>query len=516
MISLQHVTKVYRNGTTALEDVTVEVEKGEFVFIVGQSGSGKSTFIRLLLKEEEATKGEIYVAGKNLAKLTTWKVPHLRRNIGTVFQDFKLLQDKTVFENVAFALEVIGKPKHVIDQRVPEILELVGLGDKLNNFPDELSGGEQQRVSIARVREPAARAARRRADREPRPVDVGGDHAPARQGQPDRDHGVHGHARPGDRGRDAPARDRARQGQGHPRPGARGVQLVPRFEYLFRETTSGLRRNGLVAFAAISTTFIALFLFGLSLLISRQVSLMIEATTGNVEVAVYLTDPVNPDTVSSLSQTLTELPVVANVDYETKQEACERFQVLFAEQEALVDNVDCEALPASLRVKMEDPEQYSQVAAVLEGQPGIDQIVDQSAFLDRLFAVTRVFRVGVLLVAFVMLVSASILIANTVRMGLFARRKEIGIMKLVGATNWRIRLPFLVEGLFESLIGAIAAILFLFAIKVAFIEPLNESVQFIPWIVNKDLIAIIPILLVAGALVALVAGLVGMRRFLDV
>ena len=102
------------------------------------------------------------------------------------------------------------------------------------------------------------------------------------------------------------------------------------------------------------------------------------------------------------------------------------------------------------------------------------------------------------------------------RMGLFARRKEIGIMKLVGATNWRIRLPFLVEGLFESLIGAIAAILFLFAIKVAFIEPLNESVQFIPWIVNKDLIAIIPILLVAGAIVALLAGLVGMRRFLDV
>jgi cell division transport system ATP-binding protein len=151
MISLQRVTKVYRNGTTALEDVTVEVEKGEFVFIVGQSGSGKSTFIRLLLKEEEASKGEIYVAGKNLAKLTTWKVPHLRRNIGTVFQDFKLLQDKTVFENVAFALEVIGKPKHVIDQRVPEILELVGLGDKLNNFPDELSGGEQQRVSIARA-----------------------------------------------------------------------------------------------------------------------------------------------------------------------------------------------------------------------------------------------------------------------------------------------------------------------------------------------------------------------------
>jgi len=152
MISLQHVTKTYKkNEVTALDDVDVDVEKGEFVFIVGPSGSGKSTFIRLLLKEEEPTKGAVFVAGKNLEKISAWKVPYLRRNIGTVFQDFKLLSDKTVFENVAFALEVIGKPKTIIDQRVPEILEYVGLGDKLGNYPDELSGGEQQRVSIARA-----------------------------------------------------------------------------------------------------------------------------------------------------------------------------------------------------------------------------------------------------------------------------------------------------------------------------------------------------------------------------
>jgi cell division transport system ATP-binding protein len=151
MISLQHVTKTYRNDVTALEDVSVEIDKGEFVFVVGPSGSGKSTMIRLLLKQEEASHGQVFVAGKNLARITSFKVPHLRRNIGTVFQDYKLLQDKTAFENVAFALEVIGKPKHVIDQRVPEILDYVGLGDKLNAFPDELSGGEQQRVSIARA-----------------------------------------------------------------------------------------------------------------------------------------------------------------------------------------------------------------------------------------------------------------------------------------------------------------------------------------------------------------------------
>jgi cell division transport system ATP-binding protein len=151
MIRLDNVTKVYKETLKALEGISLEIGKGEFVFIVGPSGSGKSTLIRLLLKEEEPTRGEIYVAGKNIGRLSPWKVPYLRRNLGTVFQDFKLLPDKTVFENVAFALEVIGKPKHMIASRVPEALELVGLKSKLENFPDELSGGEQQRVSIARA-----------------------------------------------------------------------------------------------------------------------------------------------------------------------------------------------------------------------------------------------------------------------------------------------------------------------------------------------------------------------------
>src|SRR6266536_1239686 len=151
MIRLDNVTKVYKETLKALEGISIEIGKGEFVFVVGPSGSGKSTLIRLLLKEEEPTGGDIYVAGKHIGKLSPWKVPYLRRNLGTVFQDFKLLPDKNVFDNVAFALQVIGKPRHVIEQRVPEILELVGLGDKMSNYPDELSGGEQQRVSIARA-----------------------------------------------------------------------------------------------------------------------------------------------------------------------------------------------------------------------------------------------------------------------------------------------------------------------------------------------------------------------------
>jgi cell division transport system permease protein len=291
---------------------------------------------------------------------------------------------------------------------------------------------------------------------------------------------------------------------------------MARLEYFFRETTSGLRRNGLVAFAAVSTTFIALLLFGLSLLISRQVDLMIEQTTGDIEVVVYLTDPVNLDNVGSLTDRLTELPVVAEVNYETKEEACDRFKTLFRDQVSLVNTVNCDALPASLRVNLADPEQFDQISAVLQGQPGIDRIVDQRDFLTRLFAVVRAFRLGVLIMSVVMLVSAAFLIANTVRMGLFARRKEIGIMKLVGATNWRIRIPFLVEGVFESLIGAVIAILFLFALKVAFINPLYGTIQFIPWITNTDVLSVIPWLLVAGVFVAILASLAGMRRFLDV
>jgi len=151
MIKLEHVTKRYKGTVTALRDIDLDIAKGEFVFLVGSSGSGKSTFIKLLLKDENPDTGEIYVAGKRLNRLSPWRVPALRRELGCVFQDFKLLETKTVGENVAFALEVIGKPRAAVQRTVPEVLDLVGLGHKQHSYPHELSGGEQQRVSIARA-----------------------------------------------------------------------------------------------------------------------------------------------------------------------------------------------------------------------------------------------------------------------------------------------------------------------------------------------------------------------------
>ncbi len=151
LIRFKRVSKVYQGNIYALEDVTLDIEKKEFVFIVGVSGAGKSTFIKLLLKEEEPTSGQVYVADTNLSEIKKWKIPYLRRRVGCVFQDFKLLPQKTVYENVGYALEVTGRPRRTVEAYVPEVLRLVGLSHKLDSYPDELSGGEQQRVSIARA-----------------------------------------------------------------------------------------------------------------------------------------------------------------------------------------------------------------------------------------------------------------------------------------------------------------------------------------------------------------------------
>ena len=152
MIHLKNVTKIYeKNGVTALDDITIDIAPGEFVFIVGTSGSGKSTLMKLLMHEEIPTAGEILVDGRDVVRLTRKEVPYLRRGLGVIFQDFRLLEDKTVYENIAFAMQVIETPRKIIKRSVDAVLDIVGLREKSKSFPDQLSGGEQQRVAIARA-----------------------------------------------------------------------------------------------------------------------------------------------------------------------------------------------------------------------------------------------------------------------------------------------------------------------------------------------------------------------------
>jgi cell division transport system permease protein len=292
--------------------------------------------------------------------------------------------------------------------------------------------------------------------------------------------------------------------------------MARRFDYFFRETATGIKRNGLATFAAISTAFIALLLLGLALLVRREVDLIVAATGGKVEVSVYLSDTVSPTQQQALLQKIQAMPQVSGVEYVSKEQALAIFQRLFKDQQDLVSTASAEALPASFKVSLTDPELYKTVAAQLQGEPGIDRIVDQHELVDKVFKVTSLLRNGVLIVGILMLISSAFLIANTVRLGLFARRKEIGIMKLVGATNWFIRIPFIIEGIVQGLIGAVLAIFVLMILKQVYINPEYGLIQFLPWVQTSDVIVIVPILLAVGVLVAVIASLIGMRRFLDV
>jgi cell division transport system permease protein len=292
--------------------------------------------------------------------------------------------------------------------------------------------------------------------------------------------------------------------------------MALRHRYSFTETAQGLRRNGLVAFAAVSTAFIALFLVGGALLVQREVDHLIDFSTQNVEVSVFLQKGISADQQAHISDLLNQMPEVENVTFESQEEAYTRFQELFKNQPALVENVGPDALPASFRVKLKDPSQFEVVSARLKGQPGIDVIRDNRDILKRLFAVIRVFRVGVLSVAIVMLIASAVLIGNTVRLAVFNRRKEIGIMRLVGATNWHIRVPFLIEGVIEGLLGATIAAVGLFIMKIAFVDSLQGQLAFFPLIGTPDVVYAVWWIVPLGGLVAAVASMFAMRRFLDV
>ena len=293
--------------------------------------------------------------------------------------------------------------------------------------------------------------------------------------------------------------------------------MARRTSYYFRETISGLQRNGLITFAAVATVFISLFLFGGAQLIGRQIGLVVDAQTEKVEVAIYLLDDISQADEDALREKLATMPEVDTFRYESKEDAYKRFLDLFSNQPDLIKNVRKDALPASFRVKLVDPDtQIDTIAAQLGQSPGVESVQDQRATLNRLFAISRVLKVGAYMAAIVMLVAAVALIGNTVRMAVFARRKEIGIMRLVGATNWFIRVPFLVEGVVAGLFGAALAIGVLYLLQHLFFASIHKTISFLPLVATSDVTALIPLLLGAGVAVAFLASYLAMRRFLEV
>ncbi|MFY9587815.1 MAG: permease-like cell division protein FtsX [Actinomycetota bacterium] len=287
-------------------------------------------------------------------------------------------------------------------------------------------------------------------------------------------------------------------------------------QYVLKETGTNLKRNVFITVAAVMVVTVSLYLVGVVLIASFAVDRTLTLQTRKVEVAVFLNKDVTPSERDSIQKDLIAMPEVGSVDYETKQKAYEAFKVLFRDQPDIVENTTVDALPESFRVKLKDPNEFEVVRDRLEGRPGISQIRDERKFLRRFLAVVRDIRTIGFLVVGLLILSAGVLIATTIRMAIFARRREVAIMKLVGATNWFIRIPFMLEGVIQGVVGTAGAVSLLMITKPVFTR-LARSFQFLN--LNVSIVEVLEhsaILLLFGVVIGALGSLLGLRRFLEV
>jgi cell division transport system permease protein len=297
--------------------------------------------------------------------------------------------------------------------------------------------------------------------------------------------------------------------------------MSARWRYILHEAMVGLRRNLMMTVAVVLSVAVSLTLFGAALLLSEQIDLTAGEWTGKIEVSIFLCDgntcpPITPEQREDLESQLAATPNVDEVYYESKDDAYEQFKVQFKDQPDLVETVTADALPASFRVKLEDPERFEEIRQQFEAYPGVEEIVDQREILEDFFTFANVIRGGALAVAVIQLVAASVLIANTIRVAAFARREQTSIMKLVGASNWYIRLPFVLEGVIAGALGALVSWGLLAGAVPRIQERLTANVDFIPFIGLDAVLGVAPLLFGAGIGIAAMSSLLALRRFLDV
>jgi cell division transport system permease protein len=296
---------------------------------------------------------------------------------------------------------------------------------------------------------------------------------------------------------------------------------VARWRYVLSEAVRGLRRNLLMTLAVVLSVTVSLTLLGAGLLLSAQVDLATDDWTGKVEVSIFLCDDrtcpaITTEQRQRLQRDLEAQPVVAQVFYESKREAYERFTRLFADQPALVEAIDVATLPASFRVKLENPALFGVIKDQFEAYPGVEEIVDQRDVLNQFLRFTTLVRNAALAVAVIQLLAAGVLIANTIRVAAYARREQTAIMKLVGASNWYVRSPFVLEGVFAGALGAAVSWGVLYAVVPRVTRDLAREVELLPFIGVEQVLAVGPTMLAAGVGIAALSSFAALRRFLHV
>ena len=292
--------------------------------------------------------------------------------------------------------------------------------------------------------------------------------------------------------------------------------MAPRWRYLANELLIGLRRNLLMTVATVVTVTVSLALLGAGLLVQRQVDKSRDIFYSQVEVSIYLLDNISEPQRDSLQSDLVANPVVEEVLYESKEQAYEHFRQIFEGDENVLATVTPESLPASFRVKLTDPEQFAVIQSQFSTYPGVDEVDDQKEVLNKFFNIMDAFRNGAIVVALLQLIAAAALISNTIRITAFARREQTAIMKLVGATNWYIRLPFIMEGVVAGVGGAVAAGALLVVAQTTLIESIRSQLDFVPFITMSEVLGVIPVLILIGALISSAASFLSLRRFLAV
>jgi cell division transport system ATP-binding protein len=490
VILFDRVTKMYPNKSVALSGVNLHIQPKEFVTIVGSSGAGKSTLIKLLTREEVQSSGKIIVGSIDYDTIGKRDIPHLRRRIGVVFQDFKLLPGRNVFENVAFALEVSGARNREIKRSVPKVLQLVGLAGKDKNFPDELSGGERQRVAIARslIRQPKILVA------------------------------------------DEPT------GNLDPKTAweiielllNRGTGQVHDMITVWRIVIAGPRnfvRNAWLSTAATAVMTVTLSLILISFFLNNALTVAIQGIINKIDVSIYLVDGLNEAQVTDFETKLKQVENVESVKYISKAEALAIFRRQHQGDPKVLEGLS-EAdnpLPISFQVKAKDPNQLDPLTAFVE-RADIKPLVDEFSYegqrkqsVDRVARVSSVLKTGGLIGSIIFTVISILIIFNTIRMAIFTRRGEIEIMKLVGATNWFIRGPFIFEGALYGIIASMLATGLFYAILgassdrlISFIGDIGSTIRSFEALPGVVLLAVMAI----GSFIGALSSLLAMARYL--
>ncbi|HEX2149462.1 MAG TPA: permease-like cell division protein FtsX [Actinomycetota bacterium] len=293
--------------------------------------------------------------------------------------------------------------------------------------------------------------------------------------------------------------------------------MALRVNYFVDETVSNLRRNVLLTLAAISTVSISLLLLGVVMVGGEVLTKMVSSWEGKVELNVFLRDEATPEEVAAVKAQTSGMPEVEEVFFESKEQAFEEYKRMFKDSPAITENVDPNALPASYRIKLKDPNSAEAVASRLQGQPGVDEVQFGGEAMKRLLKFTGVVRTILVIAIILTLGAAILLIANTIRLGIYARRKEIGIMKLVGATNWFIRVPFIFEGTVQAALGALVASALIYAGKVFGLDRMQDAILFLPLTVGSgSIVRMFFTLLLIGIVIGVFGSTLALRRFLEV